>query len=85
MVRKLKGTRDFKIIKRMSQKAVHEYWSNWFWQCEPGLGPGLKFLMMSARPLLLISKKLPRGAFWIAVLKTILFLSFSILTEKLFS
>ena len=32
-----------------------------------------------------ISKKLPRGAFWVAVLKTILFLSFSILTERLFS
>lgn len=57
MVRKLKGTRDFKIIKRMSQKAVHEYWSNWFWQCEPGLGTWLKFFM-SARQLLHISMKI---------------------------
>ena len=32
-----------------------------------------------------ISKKLPRSTFWDAVLKTILFLSYSILTEKLFS
>ena len=58
MVRKLKGTRDFKIIKRMSQKAVHEYWSNWFWQCEPGLGHGLKFFIISTRQLLRLSMKI---------------------------
>jgi hypothetical protein len=38
---KVKGHREFKLIKRLSHKMVHEYWSTWFWQCEPGLGPNM--------------------------------------------
>lgn len=41
IVRKMKGHSDFKLIKRLSHKMVHEYWCTWFWQCEPGLGPNM--------------------------------------------
>jgi len=65
MVRKLKGTRDFKIIKRMSQKAVHEYWSNWFWQCEPGLGPNIEEMKteLHKRSVYLAQNDLERGGY----------------------
>jgi len=42
LARKMKGHSDFKLVKRLSHKMVHEYWSTWFWQCEPGLGPNME-------------------------------------------
>ena len=38
---KMKGHSDYKLIKRLSHKMVHEYWCTWFWQCEPGLGSNM--------------------------------------------
>ena len=44
----------------------------------------LKFII-GLTMIFFISKKLPRGAFWVAVLKSIFVFVFSILTERLFS
>lgn len=46
--RKMKAHADFKLLKRLSQKDVHDHWSTYFWQCESGLSGDIEEIRKQA-------------------------------------
>lgn len=61
----MNGRDTFRLVKRLSQKVIHEHWCTYFWQCEHGLSGDMKELRDEhrRRTIYLAQKDSMRGGF----------------------